>query len=137
MGFGQRRFDAIASRAWRLRCAPRSPRSGVAFERDTRGLQSVEKVPIVLNRRRRVRGGARIGGGRGRARAGSMDAPVRGAGLTDTRDIAIVARTAEVAMVTVGDCLGPSGSRVIVFFAFSFWLTLRSTSVTLAGGAVS
>ena len=39
-------------------------------------------------------------------------------------------------MVTVGDCLGPSGSRVIVFFAFSFWLTLRSTSVTLAGGAV-
>ena len=42
-------------------------------------------------------------------------------------------------MVTVGDCLGPSGSRggaLIVFFAFSFWLTLRSTSVTLAGGAV-
>lgn len=41
-----------------------------------------------------------------------MDAPVRGAGLTDTRDIVIVARTAEVAMVTVGDGLGPSGSRV-------------------------
>ena len=42
-------------------------------------------------------------------------------------------------MVTVGDCLGPSGSRgrlLIVFLAFSFWLTLRSTSVTLAGGAV-
>ena len=70
-----------------------------------------------------------------------MDAPVRGAGLTDTRDIAIVARTAEVAMVTVGDGLGPSGSRVRrtnrFVSAFSFWLTLRSTSVTLAGGAVS
>ena len=49
MGFGQRRFDAIASRAWRLRCAPRSPldpawRSNAIPE----GYRIVEKVPIVL-----------------------------------------------------------------------------------------
>ena len=48
-----------------------------------------------------------IGRGRERARAGLIHAPVREAGLADARGTAIVARTAEVAMVTVGDGVRP------------------------------
>ena len=61
----------------------------------------------VLNRRRRVWGRGMIGRGRERARAGLIHAPVREAGLADARGTAIVARTAEVAMVTVGDGVRP------------------------------
>ena len=85
MGFGQRRFDAIASCAWR-RCAPAlAPRSGVAFERDTPKYKVLKKCRSCLTAAAACGDRARIGGGRGsRARAGSIDAPVRGAGLTDT-----------------------------------------------------
>tara|TARA_B100000768_G_scaffold103001_1_gene95793 strand:+ start:457 stop:837 length:381 start_codon:yes stop_codon:yes gene_type:complete len=84
----------------------RDPRIA-AFERGTRPRVQIEKVPIVLNRRRRVWGRGVIERGRESARAGLIHAPVRGAGLADARGTAIVARTAEVAMVTVGDGVRP------------------------------
>ena len=124
--FGQRRFVPVASRAWKVRGrVPVVPRIA-AFERGTRPRVQIEKVPIVLYRRRRV-WGAGYDWTRAGARASRVD-PRTGAGGGSGGCARHRDRSADSGG-RHGDGRRRRASRMgRCRMGFSRWLTLRSTS---------